>query len=883
MRFDATLVDSGFQSQREQPLHGDFDKRLARAALELGVLDAASLMDLTAQLARSERPRSLGALMLEAGLVSRDRLHELERSADRIDHIDTWAHDAQSASEPRDALPATPAPMPVGDRYTTLREIGRGGAGVVIAVQDRVVGRSVALKRLQNRDLGGIALARFMNEARIQARLQHPGVVPVYDLVTLEDGTPGFTMRWVEGVSLTRVIHAPDGGGPDDNLDARRFRLMQILSRLCEVVSYAHAQGVIHRDLKPDNVLVGAFGEVLLMDWGIAKVRGDEDAGGEGAGETAAVEAGAALLSDLSFNTQAGAVVGTPGYMAPEQVGGAAQAMDERTDVFALGAIMYEMLTRTRPFEGKTPLSVLMATLAGQPAPPRTRAPELRVPAVLEATCLRALAHAPHDRFQGVAALRVELERFLTGSAERERQQVEYARRVQEAQTIDDLRSMLRDRVVEARQGLQGVAPLSPHAPLEDKRARWTEEDTLRSLNVRLNEANADLKAKLMQALEVMPEATQTRRALAELYWQDYREAQGDARFDDAARHLEQAYRFADASFARRLAPRAPVSITTVPSGAEVWCSAWVEGDRVLRPGPPSVLGRTPLRDAPVPTGRVLLELRVPGRPAVKLPLHLWPGDEVDLHIALPGRDDIDDEFVFVPGGQYVRGNDPRATLAAETARVHVQPFLIGRYPVTCAAYAEFLNALPLEEAERRAPRQDAVYWRPDATGAWPLPQTDPDGTVWAPEWPVCGVSRHDAEAYCAWRSELEGVVYRLPTEDEWEKAARGPDGRLFPWGDHLDLSFCNVRGSHPADPSPLPVGTFTVDESPYGVRDLAGGVRDWVSGALPMGDRLEPIVRGGAWNLPGAFAHAAGRWTVPAHRAVLSNGFRLVRAFRAT
>jgi len=844
-------------------------------ALDHGVLDAATLMDLTVELMGAARPRSLGSLLLERGLVVPVELRRLEAVAEQPDTIaaETLAPEARPVTEPT-------TDNGFAERYHVTGEIGRGGVGLVLAAREEHIGRAVALKRLQNPDALPPTVARFLNEARIQARLEHPGVVPVYGLGVLGDGSPAFTMRWVKGRPLSRVLHASEaeGGESETTLDTQRFRWLQMLSRLCEVVHYAHAQGVIHRDLKPDNVLIGDYGEVLLMDWGIAKVLGEST---EETFAEASTSGSQVPLADLSFVTQAGAIVGTPGYMAPEQITGNTQAIDARTDVFALGAILYEMLTRQRPFEGATPLVALMATLNGRVVPPRERAPERRIPPALESICLRALSTAQSGRYESAAALREDLDRFLTGTAERERRRAEFARLMSEADAFEERRVALGARVEALRNVLSTLPAPGPRAPQAEKRARWAEEDRLAEQGRMLQEARTDLERKLHQALEVLPDAPEARRRLTALHWQDYRQAQAAARLDLAAQHLEQVARFADSTFAQRLAPRATLTLTTPIDGVEVSCATWIEKDRILRPGAFSPLGRTPLVRAQVPTGRVVLELCAAGRAPVRLPLMVWQGDELELEVPIPGNEDVDADFAYVPAGIYTQGNDASALFGTPTAQVHVDAFLIGRFPVTCGQYAAFLSACPPDEAARRAPRQDAAYWKPDADGRWTLPQTDADGTVWASNWPVCGVSRLDAEAYCAWRSAVEGLEYRLPTEAEWEKAARGPDGRRYPWGDHFDLSFCNVRGSRPDEPSPMPVGAYPTDESPYGVRDLAGGVRDWVSGALQMGDRFEPIVRGGAWSLPPAYAHAAGRWTLAANRALLSNGFRVVRAFR--
>ena len=198
----------------------------------------------------------------------------------------------------------------LGDRYEVVRRLGRGGMGVVYAARDRELDREVAVKIFDSPDVDDHLSQRLREEARILARLEHPGIVPVHDAGTLDDGRVFDVMKLVRGERLDRALKATASLG--DRLE----RFLQI----CNAVSFAHAQGVVHRDLKPENVMVGSFGEVLVMDWGVAK-----------------------LLADGRTNE---AVVGTPGFMAPEQAAGQA---DARADVFALGVILKLILPQPAP------------------------------------------------------------------------------------------------------------------------------------------------------------------------------------------------------------------------------------------------------------------------------------------------------------------------------------------------------------------------------------------------------------------------------------------------------------------------------------------------------------------------------------------------------
>jgi WD40 repeat protein/serine/threonine protein kinase len=300
-----------------------------------------------------------------------------------------------------------------GARYALVRPHATGGVGQVWLAHDADLDRDIALKELRVERAGDPAItARFLREARITGRLQHPGIVPVYELVHGEpdpDGDsaaegPFYTMRFVQGRTLTdaaRDYHAKRAAGTAGPLDLAA--LLNAFVSVCNTVAYAHSRGVIHRDLKGQNVVLGDFGEVIVLDWGFAKLVGgpDED------------EATAAAPDPWAppDHTLAGQVVGTPAYMAPEQAAGRPGRVDCRTDVYGLGAILYEILTGRPPFPGDDPREVLRQVREQEP--PRPEAVCRRVPAALAAVCRRALARDPAARYPSAADLGREVQRWL--------------------------------------------------------------------------------------------------------------------------------------------------------------------------------------------------------------------------------------------------------------------------------------------------------------------------------------------------------------------------------------------------------------------------------------------------------------------------------------
>jgi len=273
-------------------------------------------------------------------------------------------------------------------KYRLLEELGRGGMGAVYLADDTVLGRKVALKVVATGVSDPAAAERMLREARIIARLEHPGIVPVHDAGALPDGRVFYAMKRVDGSRL-------DALAPAMPL-AERLRVFQ---RVCEAVAFAHAHGVIHRDLKPENVMVGAFGEVLVMDWGIARLL-----------ESAADDPSARPPG--ARGTAAGSVMGTLSYMAPEQAaGGVAGAA---ADVYALSGILYFLLAARPPFEDEA--AEARARAGGADAPPRPiREAAAGVPAALEAVVARATSIAPEARYASAEELSAEVSRYLDG------------------------------------------------------------------------------------------------------------------------------------------------------------------------------------------------------------------------------------------------------------------------------------------------------------------------------------------------------------------------------------------------------------------------------------------------------------------------------------
>jgi len=300
--------------------------------------------------------------------------------------------------------PDLPRKLPSGiGRYSGLREIARGGNGVLKAAFDPVTGRTVAIKML-HADHRGVPneRRRMLREARVTAQLQHPNTVPVYDIGN--DLVHGiyFTMKLISGENLFEVLKRIARGDEVAEQQYPPVRRVAALADACQVLAYAHARGVIHRDVKPENIWLGNFGEVYLLDWGTAKVWGSMD-------DQTVTRYDASKLQEaeeqqLLTLTGGGQRPGTPLYMSPEQIQGT-RTIDERSDIFNVGVCMYELLAIREPFRGANIDQTFRNIISADVPPPSEKSPERHIPQAADEVVLRALQKKPNDRYQTMREL----------------------------------------------------------------------------------------------------------------------------------------------------------------------------------------------------------------------------------------------------------------------------------------------------------------------------------------------------------------------------------------------------------------------------------------------------------------------------------------------
>ncbi|MFI5457815.1 MAG: tetratricopeptide repeat protein [Isosphaerales bacterium] len=366
-------------------------------------------------------PSRRADLTLSLEPASSSVLGRIAETAGEVPHV--LLRDSELATGPGPILipSSSEMPGPAGrpDRYQLFGEIARGGMGAILRGRDVDLGRDLALKVLleSHKDKPEL-IRRFVEEAQISGQLQHPGVVPVYELGTFADLRPFFTMKLVKGRTLSDLLRARPS--PGDDLP----RFLSIFESVCQTMSYAHVRGVIHRDLKPSNIMVGNFGEVQVMDWGLAKVLSQGGVADDEVSRRAEPQPVVSVIRTARSGSDAdasqpGSVMGTPGYMAPEQARGEIDLVDERSDVFGLGAILCEILTGQPAFTGRTSEETLRKAVRGDVAEAFARLDGCGAERELIELARHCLAAEQDDRPRQAGAVSARINAYLTGVQER--------------------------------------------------------------------------------------------------------------------------------------------------------------------------------------------------------------------------------------------------------------------------------------------------------------------------------------------------------------------------------------------------------------------------------------------------------------------------------
>jgi len=697
-------------------------------------------------------------------------------------------------------------------RFRLIRQLGAGGMGAVFLAEQIAVGnRPVALKVLLRKLLDDPEfLQRFQNEAASTGRIRHPNVVTIHESGQADDGSPYIAMEYLEGETLRNAIKTR-GAMPVSECAG-------ILQQVARGLNAAHKLGILHRDLKPDNIFLANTddGEVVVkvMDFGLAKLR------------------------ESTTHTLTGTILGTPAYMSPEQaLGMKSEDLDARSDLYALGVMVYEMLTGRVPFHSDTPIGYLHKHIMETPPPLGVISPGLHWPLLLESVVMRALAKKREERYATVLEFSKEFGEAAARSPEAGAHLSQAGTiRVEYAPTPEPSRGTGPGAARPSSPGAPGVAAGKPDTAVE------TPTTPVRPVT----------PPPITPASQ--PPTGSGGAVAAPLYAQE------------AVRWAEKKVsdKPKEAGPPVREAPKPPPAPTPAPTVREESAGMGAVGQTTPAPAPapgPAVREAPAVRSAPAAPPRTApapVRFTVPPEPPSRIKYYI--GGTLLLAVAVAGGvwlymrsqtaavpaappaagasktatagegQILPAGMVAIPAGTFVMGRDdgtdPEETPAHS---VSVSAFYIDKTPVTNAKYAGFVR-----HTSHGAPPS----W---VNGAYAAGQG---------EWPVTGVSWNDAQAYCQAGDE------RLPSEAEWEYAARGAEDRLYPWGNEFSSDLVNSRGA--GHNSAEPVGAHPGDASPFGVLDMSGNVWQWVADDYKPYPGRQPafqipadakVIRGGSFH----------------------------------
>lgn len=776
--------------------------------------------------------------------------------------------------------------------YGELHTIGLGGIGAVFSAHEPGLNREVALKILRP----GVRnqarrIEELIREARATAQIDHPGIVPVYRFGVFGDAGVYFSMKRVEGETLRtilRKLHENEDGY------RRRYtlrRLVEIFLAVCNGVACAHNHGIVHCDLKPANLMVGEYGEVMVMDWGMADYKPERD---RYAGAKMDIEPGEGIAPLSGEPRHLG---GTPSFMAPEHLTGEVTEPGELSDIYALGCILYSILCwSSSPFAGNLTQEELVRAVAtgDYPLPRRVAPREQPAPRELEAICLKAMNRDRTKRYADVDELITELRNYLDGFPVKAYSPTLWYRALKllrrrplvpsvllaaavtwgcfmsynyiaATAEVSSLRNLAEYNYIQGRDYLRiARSNYRKYAEL----LLSSDEDPPMNFTGDLARQLAEMRFGFRAALEFISRLPESQRQstsinlmVRDIFKSSFRLMMEVREVELLKQELQQArgrwrelydYALKTDPELQRMNRELTIGIgeLKISGGGAVWPLTIrdSEGIEVITPAAGENGRNLKLR-----SGFYWLDFTAPDGKNYTVPAEISPGLTSELYFS-PPRIDPELDLVYVPGGEFRLMRSGRND---SIGRRRLPGYLISRGEVNFRHYLQFWKSLTSpEERNRYRAYVTAFPGGEQRRSLW-----DDDGNLVPPytlDTPVVGISGEAAEAYCRWLGRKHGITVRLPSRLEWEKALRGVDGRPYSWG--FDYRPDQALLADSADKSHYPVGAPTGswphDRSVYGVMDLCGNVRELLRPA--EGDKLYQVA-GGSWMTSPRLASGGG------------------------